>query len=279
VAWEDAAQVAHLLSGIGRAARAKGAVALMLEPQLAEDPARTGQLRGLGFVPSPMTIQPPRTIVVDLTEEDQAILAAMKSKTRYNIRLAGRRGVRVREAGSADLPAFTQLMGATGARDEFAIHDPAYYAAAFELFEPKGWVRLLVAEVDDQPVAGVMVFAVPPNAVYLYGASGDAHREKMPNYLLQWRAIEWAKSLGCTAYDLWGVPDEELETLEEQFSRRRDGLWGVYRFKRGFGGRLVRSVGSWDRPFAPVRYRVYRMLIWAQRRMLAGRGRGHAIPA
>jgi lipid II:glycine glycyltransferase (peptidoglycan interpeptide bridge formation enzyme) len=76
--------------------------------------------------------------------------------------------------------------------------------------------------------------------------------------------MRWAKSLGCTTYDLWGVPDEDEETLEAEFTQRRDGLWGVYRFKRGFGGRLVRSVGAWDQVYAPLRYRLYRLMVNAR---------------
>jgi lipid II:glycine glycyltransferase (peptidoglycan interpeptide bridge formation enzyme) len=194
----------------------------------------------------------------------------MKSKTRYNIRLAGRRGVVVREGAPSDLSAFSKLMSATGARDAFDVHAPAYYAAALGLFSPKGWMQLLLAEVEGEPVAGIMVFAVPPNAWYMYGASGDAHREKMPNYLLQWRAIQWAKSLACTNYDLWGVPDDDLETLEAEFTQRSDGLWGVYRFKRGFGGALVRMVGAWDLVCAPARYRLYRWGLTARTRIRSG---------
>jgi peptidoglycan pentaglycine glycine transferase (the first glycine) len=94
----------------------------------------------------------------------------------------------------------------------------------------------------------------------------------MPNYLLQWEAIRWAKSLGCTTYDLWGIPDEDEEMLEAEFAQRRDGLWGVYRFKRGFGGQLVCNVGAWDRVYAPMRYRFYRWMLLARNRMLdAGR--------
>jgi lipid II:glycine glycyltransferase (peptidoglycan interpeptide bridge formation enzyme) len=163
---------------------------------------------------------------------------------------------------------FSDLMRTTGARDEFGVHEPSYYTAAFDLFAPRGWARLLLAEVADEPVAAIMVFAMPPNAWYLYGASGDSHREKMPNYLLQWRAIQWARSLGCTRYDLWGVPDHDLDVLEEQFTQRSDGLWGVYRFKRGFGGTLERSIGAWDLILAPMRYRAYRLGLRA-----TGRGR------
>jgi peptidoglycan pentaglycine glycine transferase (the first glycine) len=182
----------------------------------------------------------------------------MKSKTRYNIRLAGRRGVTVREAGEQDLPAFHALMATTGERDEFGVHAPAYYELAYRLFVPGNWARLLLAEVGDEPVAALMVFALSTKAWYLYGASSDAHRERMPTYLLQWEAIRWARARGCTTYDLWGVPDAPEDRLEAEFAERQDGLWGVYRFKRGFGGEVVRSVAAWDRVLAPLRYRMYR---------------------
>jgi len=133
---------------------------------------------------------------------------------------------------------------------------------AYSLFVPRGWARLLLAEVEGEPVAALMVFAQGHRCWYFYGASGEAHREKMPNYLLQWEAIRWARSQGCIEYDLWGVPDEDKETLESGFAHRRDGLWGVYRFKRGFEGELVRSVGAWDLPLRPVPYRLY---TWALR--------------
>lgn len=90
----------------------------------------------------------------------------------------------------------------------------------------------------------------------------------MPTYLLQWEAMRWAKEQGCREYDLWGVPDTDEETLETGFSDRSDGLWGVYRFKRGFGGTLMRSAGAWDHPYIPLIYPFYRR--WSQRRHESG---------
>jgi lipid II:glycine glycyltransferase (peptidoglycan interpeptide bridge formation enzyme) len=83
----------------------------------------------------------------------------------------------------------------------------------------------------------------------------------MPTYLLQWEAMLWAKEQGCGTYDLWGVPDRDEEVLEEAFTERSDGLWGVYRFKRGFGGRLERSIGAWDLVYAPLRYKLYQAVV------------------
>lgn len=271
VDWGDEEQLAALLSLLDRAARARGVIALTLEPDLPDTPSHRERLRALGFHPASLgSVQPRRTLVVDISPDEDAILAAMKSKTRYNTRLAGRKGVTVREAAAADLPAFHALTAATAARDHFGVHSPTYYEAAYRLFAPQGWARLLLAEVEGEAVAAAMLFALPPRSWYFYGASGDVHREKMPTYLLQWEAMRWAKSLGCATYDLYGVPDEDREKLEAEFTERRDGLWSVYRFKRGFGGRLARSVGAWERVYAPLRYRLldtgYSMLTaWRQR--------------
>jgi peptidoglycan pentaglycine glycine transferase (the first glycine) len=272
VDWTDEEQTQATLLALDRAARAQGAMTLIIEPDLLDESAHHERLRSLGFRPSFFDgIQPRRTLVVDISPDEDTVLRAMKSKTRYNVRLAARKGVTVREAGEADLPAFHALTVATAARDRFGVHSPAYYEAAYRLFVPRGWARLLLAEVEKEPVAAVMVFALPPRAWYFYGASGDTYREKMPTYLLQWEAMRWARSRACTTYDLWGIPDEGEATLEAEFTQRRDGLWGVYRFKRGFGGRLVRSVGAWDRVYAPARYRLYRWVLTARRWMLAVR--------
>ena len=272
VDWNDDEQIVPLLASLDDAARSQGAIVLMVEPDLADEAAHRERLRALGFRPSPFdSLQPRRSLVVDISPDEDAILAAMKSKTRYNVRLAARKGVTVREAAKADLPAFHALMAATAARDRFGVHTPAYYEAAYRLFVDRGWARLLLAEVEGDPVAAAMVFALPPRAWYFYGASGSHHRNKMPAYLLQWEAMRWARSLGCTGYDLYGVPDEDEEMLEAEFTQRQDGLWGVYRFKRGFGGRLVRSVGAWDRVYAPTRYRLYRWMLDVRKRLLETR--------
>lgn len=261
VDWSDESQTERLVNALDRAARSRGAIALTLEPGLRDDQGHREQLRSLGFHPAPFSaIQPRRTLVVDISADEDDILMEMKSKTRYNIRLAGRKGVVVRQGDGDDVSTFTQLLASTADRADFGIHPPSYYEGAYELFVPRGWARLLLAEVGGEAVAGLMVFALPPRSWYFYGASSTAHREKMPTYLLQWEAVRWAKSVGCTTYDLWGVPDEGRETLEDEFTGRSDGLWGVYRFKRGFGGDLVRTVGAWDRALAPVRYQLYQ---WA----------------
>ena len=207
------------------------------------------------FLISKHNIQPPRTIVISIKDSGEAILAKMKPKCRYNIRLAEKKGITVRTWD--DIPAFHEMMTVTGGRDNFGVHSKEYYQRAYELFHPTGTCELLVAEFEGKPLASLMVFADATRAWYVYGASNDQERNRMPTYLLQWEAIRWAKARGCEEYDLWGVPDENEETLEANFETRHDGLWGVYRFKRGFGGQLKRATQALDRVYNPLLYWAY----------------------
>ncbi len=207
------------------------------------------------FILSRHNIQPPRTIVISIDGNEETILSRMKPKCRYNIRLAEKKGVTVRAWD--DIPAFHEMMTVTGGRDNFGVHSKEYYQRAYELFHPKGTCELLVAEYEGKPLASLMVFANGKRAWYVYGASNDHERNRMPTYLLQWQAIRWAKARGCDEYDLWGVPDENEETLEANFESRHDGLWGVYRFKRGFGGQLKRAAQAVDRVYNPLLYWLY----------------------
>ena len=207
------------------------------------------------FKLSTHNIQPPRTITISIKEDDEQILARMKPKCRYNIRLAEKKGITVRAWD--DISAFHEMMTVTGGRDKFGVHSQEYYQRAYELFHPKGTCELLVAEFEGKPLASLMVFANGKRAWYVYGASNDQERNRMPTYLLQWEAIRWAKARGCDEYDLWGVPDENEETLETQFESRHDGLWGVYRFKRGFGGEVRRAAQALDRVYNPLLYWAY----------------------
>jgi lipid II:glycine glycyltransferase (peptidoglycan interpeptide bridge formation enzyme) len=250
---------------VDRLCRRERAVFLKVEPDLWTPSDADGQpaFKPHGFRATPHDIQPARTILVDLRGDEDAVLARMKQKTRYNIRLALKKGVIVYP--SANLEAFHALMAVTARRDGFGVHSLAYYRQAHELFACQGACELLFAEYDGRPLAALMVFARGKRAWYFYGASSDEHRDVMPSYLLQWEAMRWARAHDCQLYDLWGVPDADEAALEAGFTERSDGLWGVYRFKRGFGGQLRRSLGPWDR--------VYNWpLYWLAMRYLARRG-------
>lgn len=260
VDWDDEQAVRALLGALDAAAQTRRAVLLKVEPNKPDTPPMRERLAALGFRPSPHTVQPPRTIVVDLRGDEEALLARMSQTTRRKVRLAYRKGITIREGDETALESFNRLMQITAARNRFGVHSPAYYRRVYELFVPQHAV-LLMASYEGQDVAGLFAFALGRTAWYLYGASADVARERMPTYALQWEAMHWARARGCTHYDLWGIPDADEETLEAQFQRRQDGLWGVYGFKRGFGGQVVRAVGAWDRPYRPLLYRAYRLLM------------------
>ena len=254
--WQD------LWPQVDALCRQKQAILLIVEPDMWEPlPEEVMHLWLADFSPDPNTIQPRRTLLVDLKPDEESILAGMKSKTRYNIHLAERKDVIVKE--TQDLQAFYKMMHITGRRDGFALHDIRYYQQVYAQFAPLGQCVLLEATWQGKPLAALMAFVFQKQAWYFYGASSDEERNRMPTYLLQWEAMRWAKARGCTSYDLWGVPDADEQTLEGNFTNRSDDLWGVYRFKRGFGGELKRSAPAFVRAYRPVLYRLYK---WYTRR-------------
>lgn len=249
-------QQSALWDAVHRCARARRAAFLKWEPGLYLD--APPDCAAWGFVPSAQTVQPPRTIVLDIASTDDAILARMNQGTRRKIRQSQKAGIRYYEAAAADVGAFTAMMQTTGARNAFGVHEPGYYRLAYDLFVTPGRAALILAEHDGDPLAGVMVFAAGDTAWYFYGASSDIKRNLMAAYGAQWAAIQWARARGCRWYDLWGVPDADESDLEAQFQQRSDGLWGVYGFKRGWGGRVVRSAGAWDYVYSPLVYNLYK---------------------
>ncbi len=265
--WDGESELmAGLWQIIHRDAQQHGARWLKVEAPFEESEAIGAALRAAGFRPSAQNVQPPRTMLLDISGDEETILAAMKQKTRYNIRLSAKKEVAVREGTRADLASFNAMMQITGGRDGFGVHAPNYYERAYDLFAPPGRAALLIASYDGRDLAGVMVFALGKTAWYFYGASTDQERQRMPAYATQWEAIRWAKARGCTVYDLWGVPDADEATLEAEFEARRGDLWGVYRFKRGFGGRVVRQMPAWDYVYNPPVYALYRLFLRLARR-------------
>lgn len=277
VDWNNGPLVQTLLDTLRQVTRRRRAIYLKIEPNHPADPQFEQALHDrYNFRLSPETVQPRSTIRVDLSGPPESWLERMKNKTRYNIRLAERRGVTCRQAdpnNPADFSNFYKLMEQTGQRDSFGIHSANYYKDVWETFynspEDSGRGALWLAEFQGQLVAGLMVFAFGPESAYLYGASSDEHRREMPTYLLQWKALQWAKEQGASWYDFWGIPDEvgaddsvpENETLDQK--NVRDGLWGVYRFKQGFGGEVVRYAGAYDLVYNRAMY-----LLWERMQRL-----------
>jgi len=248
----DETVTAKVLVGLQHYADQHGAVFLKMDAEIVTHTGIQGEEeessyhQGLAFcnllqknhwIFSGDQIQFRNTVIIDLDKSEDEMLAAMKQKTRYNIRLAQKRGVSVRTAQPQDFSFMYEMYLETSLRDGFIIRDKPYYLDVWNLFYEHDMARGLIAEVNGEAVAGLFLFYVGNRAWYFYGMSTDKHKEKMPNYLLQWQAMCLAKSKGCDSYDLWGAPDEFIET---------DRLWGVFRFKQGLGGTVQRTIGAWD---------------------------------
>src|SRR5262249_49955634 len=147
--------------------------------------------------------QPPQTIVIDLAGGEESVLKRMNQSTRYKSKLGPKKDVQVREGTAADLASFNALMAITGERDRFGVHSTDYYRTAFDLFSGKLQCAVLLASYGGRDLAGVMAFHYGTNAYYLYGASSDEERNRMPTYIVQWAAIRWAIRQGAQRYDLW----------------------------------------------------------------------------
>ena len=261
VDWTDAQKTRQLLDAVRHTCRRHRAAILKIEPEYEAAPELAITLESLGFRLGAQRVQPLSTIHVDLTPDEEAILSRMKPKWRYNIRLAERKGVAVREATMDDLPAVQELLEQTGVRDGFSVHSAAYYRKATELFAPDNWATWLLAEHEGRLLAAIAVFALGEMAWYMWGASSDLDRNLMPNHALQWAAMRWARDRGCRVYDLWGIPDEvgaDPNAFADPQAWGNDGLWGIYRFKQGFGGRVVRYIGAWDAPVSALGHSLYR---------------------
>jgi lipid II:glycine glycyltransferase (peptidoglycan interpeptide bridge formation enzyme) len=263
-----------VITELERWARGKGAIWLKIDPDIVvgtgipadpnardDAPGATLQamLRGQGWRFSSDQVQFRNSIVIDLTQPEDALLAAMSQNTRRKVRIAEREGVRVRAGTLDDLPLLYDLYRVTGERDDFLIRPFAYYQGAWRRFIAAGLAHPLLAEVEGKAVAHVILFHFGRKCWYFYGASANEARDKMPNYLLQWEAMRWAKAQGYALYDMWGAPNEFVES---------DPLWGVYNFKRGFRGVITRHIGAWDyAPFPPL-YAAYTELMPRVMRLL-----------
>jgi len=273
--WANEPLRRKVLADIQALARQRGAIFVKIDPDvlLGEGvPGQPGSQElpiGLevkadflkhGWRFSDEQVQFRNTVLIDLSPPEEELLGCMKQKTRYNIRLAERKGVTIRVGTPADWVLVYRMYAETSLRDGFVIRDEVYYRTLWEIFSScqssptssQPMVEPLIAEIAGEPVAAVLIFRFGGKAWYLSGMSVDAHREKMPNYLLQWEAIRRAKMAGCTVYDLWGAPDEFTEM---------DSLWGVFRFKEGLGGRVIRTLGAWDYPVRPAIYRLYTQIL------------------
>jgi lipid II:glycine glycyltransferase (peptidoglycan interpeptide bridge formation enzyme) len=289
--WTNEPLGKRVLDDLQSFARKQGAIFLKMDPDVvlgtgvpgsnediidANGQAVLSELSRRGWGYSSDQIQFKNTVLIDLNASEEEMLARMKQKTRYNIRLAEKKGVTLRVGTQEDLGMLYKMYAATSVRDGFVIRDEEYYKTVWEIFMAGNqspisslqspitnyrgaspWDQLpftepLIVEFNNEPVAAIFVFYFAGRAYYVYGMSRDIHREKMPAYLLQWEAMKRAKARGCTVYDLWGAPDVFDES---------DSMWGVYRFKEGLGGEVLRTLGAWDFAPNPLWYKIYSEII------------------
>jgi len=206
-----------------------------------------------GISKAPMDIQPPDTVIIDLTPSEEDILAAMHKKTRYNIKLAGKKGVEVERGSEEDLDAWYDMYRTTAERDRISIHSRNYYGKVFSMADGKGGnpeARIFLARHEGELLAGIIVLVDGDRATYLYGASSNEKRNLMPAYALQWEAMKAAKAAGCLSYDMFGIPP---------VNDPEHPMYGLYRFKTGFGGEIHHRLGAWDYPYSRLVYPLYRM--------------------
>jgi lipid II:glycine glycyltransferase (peptidoglycan interpeptide bridge formation enzyme) len=204
---------------------------------------------------APVDVQPADTVVLDLRIGEEELLASMKSKTRYNIRLADRKGVSVYSGrvdaapGRDDLSEWYELHRETAVRDRIVVHSEEYYRSLFTLsWEYEGSapeITLLLASHEDEVLCGMILVIFGKQALYLAGASSSKHRNLMATYALQWEAIRKALGSGCTRYDLFGIPPDDDPDHP---------MHGLYRFKTGFGGTILHRAGCWDYPVMAIPY-------------------------
>lgn len=201
---------------------------------------------------APTGVLPADTVFLDLRKEEEQLLAAMKPKTRYNLRLSQRRGVRVRRADINELDTWHRLYRETCRRNGIHLHADNYFRAVADT-ETSGEsfaadVELLIAEAEGEALAAMFLAYSSSRATYLFGASADRKGNRMPAYALQWEAIRRAQARGCTEYDMFGVSPT---------ANPSHPLYGLYRFKTGFGGRLFHRMGCWDYPLDHAAYAQY----------------------
>jgi len=233
----------RVLQAIRDWARELGLAFVRFEPELAapwEPP--------VGWLRSRPT-QPENTAIIDIGRPDDDLMASFKPKTRYNIRLALKKGVEVAE--SDDVATFARLAGETSARHQIQLAPEPYYRAVVQLMGADGSARLYLASHDGVPLAGIVVVRFAGRATYLFGASTRSGRERMPAYLLHWQAMRDMRDAGDTEYDLWGIPPDD---------RPGHPLAGLWQFKSGWQGRMVSYAGAYDLPLSTPVWRGHNAL-------------------
>ncbi|MBN2105452.1 peptidoglycan bridge formation glycyltransferase FemA/FemB family protein [bacterium] len=241
-------------------------VVIRSEPNYVNHPQVREQLSRFGFRQTVQTNQPRCTFFVDLSEGENDVFAQLNRNVRRLINKAEREGVTVEESDDQGVRIFYQQLLETSRRKRIPLQSQSFYQEAFRAFAQDGHVKLFLARFQDQAVSSLMVFFYQKCSMHLWAGNSGLGLQSNASYLLHWTAMKTAMARGCTLCDLWGIPDDIAGIVErgETVSRKRcDGLWGVYRFKEGFGGQIRCFVGTYDFVLRPGLY-------WMMQRLMSG---------
>ena len=244
-----------LLNFVKAEAHKRGVCMLKIEPDAHDsDTQWLTSLTARGFRPNPYANHLRREWVLDVRPSEQELLAKMHKKTRQYIRTSSRTGVTIRPGNvKEDIDTFYDLYMQTGQRSDFKILPKSFYAHMIELYGANA--AFFVAEYEGKPIAAAIILRRGQWSWNMYEAASEQSRELRINYLLQWQRILWAKAQGCWYFNSRGIPDN-LEEGQE--------LYGVYNFKRGFGGFDIRYLQTHDLVYRPISYAIYRILLDAK---------------
>lgn len=253
---EDLSLLGEILGEVKKIAKKHRAIFLKIDPDISSTNKELQNFlykrgfrsaeKGAGFE----GVQPKHVFRLDISPSEEELLAALNSKTRYNIRLAERKGVLIKEdCQEAELRIFYDILLETCARDNFLVRSYNYFLDIWRHLAKNGQAKLFMAEYEGEYIAGTLAFIFGDKTWYSYGASSARHRNTMPNYLLQWKMITWAKNEGCTLYDFRGVPGDVGEDHP---------LYGLIKFKRGFNGVYTEFIGEYDLPYNKPLYYLWK---------------------
>ena len=252
--FNDNKAVDEFISAVKAEGKKHGALFLRIDPEADENNASVlSLLKEQGFIKAKKQVQPRSTYILDLTKDENEIVKGFEPKFRYNIKVAEKHGVTVKDRDDeAAIDEFYDIYKVTSSRQTFIIHPLSYYKKIYEVLIKKGMGRVFTAYSGEVPIASVIVFIFGKRVWYMYGASSNEYRNIMPNNLIHMNVIKWARNMGAEEYDLWGIPSNPKEGHP---------LWGVYRFKKGFGAQLHKFIGAYDLPFNRPLYFVFDYLI------------------
>lgn len=251
VDMNDKEKLTAVLNAIKELAKKRKAILLKIDPDIpSSDQTLYTLLTAAGFNKMDKGknfegVQPKFVFRLDISPEEETLLANMNQKTRYNIRLAVKKGVVIRVGTRDDLMEFYRVLKETTERDNFLVRSYSYFEDLYDTLVPSGFGQLFIAEFEGKIIAGTMAFITGDKAWYIYGASSNSYRNVMPNYLIQWEMIRWAKANGCSMYDFRGVSGDVSE---------ENPLYGLYKFKKGFNGEFTEFIGEWDYVYRPFLY-------------------------